>query len=246
MHNKWYWAFKNILLGPVIRVYNRPEIDGLENIPETGPAILASNHQSVMDSFYLPLLCPRQITFLAKQEYFTGTTLVGKFQKWFFTSVGQVPIDRSSADAARAAIESGMNVLRRGDLLGIYPEGTRSPDGRIFKGKTGMAQMALGAGVNVVPVAMIGSREANPIGSWILRPAKVRIRVGAPIDALAYVTSQGLDPESYEAARALTDHVVATLAELSGQTYVDAYAADVKASLAAGDGYPEGTAPSHH
>ncbi|MDO4685941.1 MAG: lysophospholipid acyltransferase family protein [Corynebacterium sp.] len=243
MHNKWYWAFKNIFMGPPLRLYNRPEIVGLEHIPSSGSAILASNHQSVMDSFYLPLLCPRQITFLAKQEYFTGTSLVGRLQKWFFTSVGQVPIDRSSADAAQAAIQTGLKVLERGDLLGIYPEGTRSPDGRIFKGKTGMAFMALQSKAPIIPVAMLGTRKANPIGSWILRPAKVDIRVGEPIDPVAYVESKGLDPDSYEAARALTDHVVQTLAELSGQEYVDAYAADVKAALAAGDGYPEGTAP---
>lgn len=246
MQNKWYWAFKHIIMGPFIRVYNRPEIEGIEHIPSAGPAILASNHQSVMDSFYLPLLCPRQITFLAKQEYFTGTTLVGRLQKWFFSSVGQVPIDRSSADAAQAAIDVGMQVLRRNDLLGIYPEGTRSPDGRIFRGKTGMAWMALRADVSVVPVAMIGTREANPIGSWVLRPAKVRIRVGEAIDAEGYVKALGLDPDSYEAARVLTDHVVQTLAALSGQTYVDAYAADIKASLAAGEGYPEGTAPQYN
>ena len=246
MQNKWYWVFKHIIMGPFIRVYNRPEIEGLEHIPSAGPAILASNHQSVMDSFYLLLLCPRQITFLAKQEYFTGTTLVGRLQKWFFSSVGQVPIDRSSADAAQAAIDVGMQVLRRNDLLGIYPEGTRSPDGRIFRGKTGMAWMALRADVSVVPVAMIGTREANPVGSWVLRPAKVRIRVGEAIDAVSYVKALGLDPDSYEAARALTDHVVQTLAGLSDQTYVDAYAADIKASLAAGEGYPEGTAPQYN
>lgn len=245
MQNKWYWAFKSILVGPLLRLYNRPTITGLEHIPTTGSAILASNHQAVTDSFFLPLLCPRQITFLAKQEYFTGTGVIGGLQRWFFTSVGQVPIDRSSANAAQAAIDTGMAILNRGDLLGIYPEGTRSPDGRIYKGKTGMAFMALGAKTPIVPVAMIGTRAANPIGSWILRPAKVGIRIGEPIDPYAYVESQGLDPQSYEAARALTDYVVAKLAELSGQEYVDAYAADVKAALAAGEGYPKGTEPTN-
>ncbi|PRQ11135.1 1-acyl-sn-glycerol-3-phosphate acyltransferase [Corynebacterium sp. 13CS0277] len=243
MHNKWYWAFKNILLGPVLRVYNRPEITGAANIPATGPAILASNHQSVMDSFFLPLLCPRQITFLAKKEYFTGTGVVGGLQRWFFTSVGQVPVDRSDAGAAQDAMNAGVKVIEAGDLLGIYPEGTRSPDGRIYKAKTGMARIALRTGAPVVPVAMFGTRQANPIGSWVLRPAKVRVAVGAPIDPVAYVEAQGLARDSHEAARALADHVQHILADLSGNPYVDAYAADVKKHLAEGLGYPPGTEP---
>lgn len=240
MHNKWYWVFKNVLFGPALRVYNRPYSRGLDNIPDHGGAILASNHQSVMDSFFLPLLCKRQITFLAKQEYFTGIGLVGKAQRWFFTSAGQVPIDRSSGDAARAAMESGKRVVLEGDLLGIYPEGTRSPDGRLYRGKTGMAHIALDTGVPIVPIAMIGSRKANPIGSWIPRPVRVGVIAGEPIDPRAYVESKGLDPESHEAARVLTDYVMQRLVELTGGAYVDMYAADVKESLAAGKGYPEG------
>ena len=139
MTNNWYWAFKNVLLGPFLRVYNRPTIDGGSNIPTIGAAILASNHQSVMDSFYLPLLCPRQITFPAKSEYFTTPGIVGRLQKWFYTSVGQVPLDRSSAKAGEVLLTAARNILDRGELFGIYPEGTRSPDGRIYRGKTPLA-----------------------------------------------------------------------------------------------------------
>ena len=121
MQNKWYWIFRNIIFGPFLRVYNRPEIVGVDNIPSTGPAIIASNHQSVMDSFFLPLLCPRQITFLAKAEYFNGTTPVGRLQKWFFTNVGQRPVNRTSASAGQDALNTAVEVLNDGDLFGIYP-----------------------------------------------------------------------------------------------------------------------------
>lgn len=243
MNNKWYWTFKYILFGPFLRVYNRPEIEGLERIPSEGPAILASNHQAVMDSFYLPLLCPRQLTFPAKKEYFTTPGLVGSIQKWFFTSVGQVPLDRESGNAGDALQAAAEKVLDAGDLFGIYPEGTRSPDGRIYKGKTGMARVALSTGKPVIPVAMIGSRDANPIGTWVPRPRKVRIRIGDPIDPLAFAAERSLDPESHEAARALTDYVMRELADLVGVNYVDVYAADVKKSLEQGLGYPEGAQP---
>lgn len=240
MQNKWYWTFKHVLLGPLLRVYNRPEIVGLENIPDSGPALLASNHQAVMDSFYLPLLCPRQIVFPAKSEYFNTPGLVGRLQNWFFSSVGQIPIDRTSPDAMADLLSSAKEILDKGDIFGIYPEGTRSPDGRIYRGKTGMASIALDNTAPVIPVAMIGSRNANPIGSWILRPAKVKIVVGTPVDARAWVREQGIEPDSREAIRAFTDHVMHELSRLAGEDYVDLYAADVKASLEAGKGYPEG------
>ena len=143
MKNKWYWAFKYIFFGPVLRVWNRPWTEGIENIPAEGPAILVSNHQAVMDSFFFPLVCPRQITFPAKSEYFTTPGFVGSLQKWFFTSVGQVPIERDSEDAGDAIVQTAESILSRGDLFGIYPEGTRSPDGRVYKGRTGMARIAM-------------------------------------------------------------------------------------------------------
>ena len=159
----WYYLFKFVLLGPLLRVLGRPEIEGLENLPERGPAILASNHLAVMDSFFLPLMVPRRIYFLAKAEYFTGTGLKGRLQAWFYTAVGQIPIDRSGAEAAAGALEAARRQLEGGELMGMYPEGTRSPDGNLYKGKTGLARVALDTGVPVIPVAMIGTNTFNPV-----------------------------------------------------------------------------------
>ncbi|MFG1784202.1 lysophospholipid acyltransferase family protein [Rhodococcus oryzae] len=220
----WYWLVKYIFLGPILLVLGRPTIEGAEHIPSDGPAILASNHQAVMDSFYLPLRSPRRITFLAKSEYFTGTGLKGRFQRWFFSAVGQVPIDRTGADAAQDALNAGMKVLGGGNLLGIYPEGTRSPDGRLYKGKTGMARMALQSGVPVIPVAMIGTDKLNPIGSRFPRFAKIVIKVGEPIDFSRF---NGMGGNRF-VERAVTDEVMYKLMALSGQEYVDIYAATLK------------------
>ena len=244
MEKKWYWLYKNVLIGPFLRVWNRPTIEGIEHIPAEGSAIIASTHQAVMDSFFFPALSPRNITFPAKSEYFTAPGLIGRLQKWFFTSVGQIPVERGAANAGDATLAAARTVLDRGEVLGIYPEGTRSPDGRIYKGRTGMARIALATDAPIVPLAMIGSRDANPIGTWFLRPRKVRMKVGEPIDGRAYVESLGIDPDSREAARPLTDHVMAVLTELSGQPYVDMYASEVKESLAAGRGWPQGTEPT--
>ena len=161
----WYWLLKYIFLGPLLTLLGRPKVEGLEYVPSSGPAILASNHLAVTDSFFLPLVVRRRITFLAKSEYFTGTGLKGWFSRWFFTAVGQVPIDRTDADAAQAALDTAERVLGEGKLLGMYPEGTRSPDGRLYKGKTGLARLALQTGVPVIPVAMIGTNVVNPPGT---------------------------------------------------------------------------------
>ncbi|MFC8181183.1 lysophospholipid acyltransferase family protein [Rhodococcus sp. NPDC057297] len=220
----WYWLFKYVLIGPLLVALGRPTIEGLENIPARGPMILASNHQAVLDSFYLPLKVQRRITFLAKSEYFTGHGLKGAFQKWFFTAVGQVPIDRTGADAAQDALNAGARVIGKGKLLGIYPEGTRSPDGRLYKGKTGMARLALQTGVQVVPVAMIGTDKMNPIGSKMWRPAKITIKIGKPIDFSRF---DGMAGNRF-VERAVTDEVMYDLMLLSGQEYVDVYAASMK------------------
>jgi 1-acyl-sn-glycerol-3-phosphate acyltransferase len=219
-----YWAFKFVLLGPLLRLCCRPTIEGLEHIPESGGAILASNHLAVVDSFFLPLLVPRRITFPAKQEYFTQPGLVGRLKKAFFSGVGQIPIDRSGGSAARGAIDTAVRLLREGHLLGIYPEGTRSPDGRLYKGKTGVARIALEAGVPVIPVAMIGTDRVNPIGSRLWRPHHVHIRIGAPLDFTRYA---GMAGDRF-IERSMTDEIMYELMELSGQTYVDLYAASVK------------------
>ncbi|WKD57346.1 1-acyl-sn-glycerol-3-phosphate acyltransferase [Corynebacterium capitovis DSM 44611] len=243
MLNKWYVFFK-VVIGPPLYLWNRPAIRGAKNIPAQGAAILASNHQAVLDSFYLPLMVWRQITFPAKKEYFTGTGLGGAIQRFFFSSVGQIPIDRSDEGAGQTLQVAAKNVLGRGDLFGIYPEGTRSPDGRIYKGKTGMARIAMETGAPVVPVAMIGTREANPIGSLIPRPRKVHINVGEAVDPHEWARRNGFDPGSREVMRPFTDFVMARLSELSGYNYVDVYAADVKKSLEEGRGYPDGAAPA--
>ena len=220
-----YWLSKYVLIGPLIRVLTRPTIEGLHHVPTTGGAILASNHLAVADSFLLPLLVPRRITFLAKREYFTQPGLLGWVKKVFFTGVGQVPVDRSSASAAQAALDTAIRLLREDKLVGLYPEGTRSPDGRLYKGKTGVARMALDAEVPVIPVAMIGTDRVNPIGSRMWRPYRVHIRIGAPLDFSRYAGMSG--------DRSLTDEIMYTLMELSGQTYVDTYAASVKERAAA-------------
>ena len=178
----FYWVLKRIILGPIIRVLFRPWVEGEEHIPESGPAIFASNHLSFSDSIFLPLMVPRRMTFLAKSDYFTGEGIKGRLTKWFFKSAGQLPVDRSGGRASEAALRSGLKVLRAGHLLGLYPEGTRSPDGRLYKGKTGVARMALEAGVPVIPVAMIGTDKAQPTGRAVPKLVQVGVRIGEPLD----------------------------------------------------------------
>ncbi len=224
-----YWLMKHVLLGPLLRLVFRPAVEGAENVPAQGGAILVSNHLAVADSFFMPLMMPRRVTFLAKREYFTGSGLKGRLQKFFFTGIGQVPIDRTSGAAARAALDTGVRLLREGHLLGVYPEGTRSPDGRLYKGKTGVARMALEAGVPVIPVAMHGTDRVNPPGSRMWHPRKVRVYVGQPLDFSRYA---GMAGDRF-VERAITDELMYALMELSGQRYVDVYAAKVKDEMAA-------------
>jgi 1-acyl-sn-glycerol-3-phosphate acyltransferase len=226
-----YWWSKYVLLGPLMRLLTRPTVEGVEHVPARGAAIFASNHLAVADSFLLPLLVPRRITFLAKREYFVQPGFLGWIKKTFFTGVGQVPVDRSSASAAQAAMDTAVRLLREGRLLGIYPEGTRSPDGRLYKGKTGVARMALEAGVPVVPVAMIGTDKVNPIGSRIWKPYQVHIKIGEPLDFSRYA---GMAGDRF-IERSMTDEIMYALMELSGQTYVDKYAASVKEAAAQAD-----------
>ena len=197
----------------------------------SGPAILASNHLAVADSFYLPLVVRRRITFLAKSEYFTGTGLKGRLLAWFYTAAGQVPIDRADADAAQAALHTAERILRQGKLLGMYPEGTRSPDGRLYKGKTGLARLALETGVPVIPVAMIGTDVVNPPGSKMWRFGRVTVRFGKPMDFSRF---DGLAGNRF-IERAVIDEVMYELMELSGQEYVDVYAATIKQGTEKGE-----------
>ncbi|MEN3359862.1 MAG: 1-acyl-sn-glycerol-3-phosphate acyltransferase [Mycobacteriales bacterium] len=223
-----YWVLKRILLGPWLRLLFRPWVEGLENVPSDGAAILASNHLSFSDSIFLPLMVPRRVTFLAKQEYFTGRGLKGWFSRLFFSSIGQVPIDRSSGAAAKAALETAKRILAEGKLLGIYPEGTRSPDGRLYRGKTGVARMALEAGVPVIPCAMIDTDKVQPIGHALPRIRRVGVRIGKPLDFSRY---EGLAGDRF-VERSMTDEIMYELMLLSGQEYVDLYAAKVKAERA--------------
>src|ERR1700744_1711214 len=220
----WYWLLKYIFMGPLLALLGRPKVEGLEHIPQSGPAMLASTHLAVAASFYLPLVVRRRITFLAKAEYFTGTGLKGWFSRWFYSTTGQVPIDRGDADAAQAALNTAERILGEGKLLGMYPEGTRSPDGRLYKGKTGLARLALQTGVPVIPVAMIGTNVVNPPGTTMLRFGRVTVRFGKPMDFSRF---EGLAGNRF-IERAVTDEVIYELMGLSDQEYVDIYAASVK------------------
>jgi 1-acyl-sn-glycerol-3-phosphate acyltransferase len=223
-----YWVTKAVL-GPVLRSLFRPWVRGAEHVPVTGGAILASNHLSFSDSIFLPLVLRRRVTFLAKNEYFTGPGLKGRLQRMFFTSVGQVPIDRSGAQASAPALDSGLRLLRRGQVLGLYPEGTRSPDGRLYRGKTGVARLALESRVPVLPVAMIGTDKVQPIGSRLPSIRRVGIIIGRPLDFSRY---DGLADDRF-VQRSVTDEIMYELMRLSGQEYVDEYASVVKERLAA-------------
>lgn len=223
-----YWVLKQIVVGPWLRVLYRPWTQGMDVVPEKGSAIVVSNHLSFSDSFFLPLVCPRPITFLAKAEYFTGKGIKGLFSRLFFTGVGQVPIDRTSGRAAEAAINTGIRILRDGQLLGIYPEGTRTADGRLYRGKTGVARMALESQSPVIPVAMIGTYEIQPPGKVRPKIRRVGIRFG---DAMRFERYEGLESDRF-VLRSVTDEIMYSLMELSGQEYVDIYATRAKAIAA--------------
>ncbi|MFJ5548814.1 lysophospholipid acyltransferase family protein [Streptomyces sp. NPDC093225] len=220
----FYHLLKHVLLGPLLRLLFRPRIEGLEHVPAEGPAIVAGNHLSFSDHFLMPAILRRRITFLAKAEYFTGTGPRGRLTAAFFRSAGQIPVDRSGKAAGQAAIREGLGVLAKGELLGIYPEGTRSHDGRLYKGKVGVAAMALTAGVPVVPCAMVGTFEAQPPGQRLPRPKRITIRFGAPLDFSRYAGMEG----EKAVLRAVTDEIMYAIMALSGQEYVDRYAAEVK------------------
>ncbi|MET9257618.1 lysophospholipid acyltransferase family protein [Streptomyces sp. NPDC003717] len=224
----FYYLLKYVLLGPPLRLAFRPRIEGLDHVPDSGAAIVAGNHLSFSDHFLMPAVLRRRITFLAKAEYFTGPGVKGRLTAFFFRSAGQIPVDRSGKEAGQAAVLEGLGVLARNELLGIYPEGTRSHDGRLYKGKVGVAVMALRAGAPVVPCAMIGTFEAQPPGRKVPRLRPVTIRFGEPLDFSRYA---GMDGEK-AVLRAVTDEIMSAILALSGQEYVDRYAADVKAEAA--------------
>jgi len=220
----FYWFLKWIALGPLLRVVFRPQAEGLENVPEEGPAILASNHLSYADWLFMPLTLPRRVSFVAKAEYFTTPGIKGWLQKTFFSGSGQIPIDRSGANAAEGALISAKGVLGRGELFGIYPEGTRSHDGRLYRGKTGVARLALETGVPVIPVAVVGTDVVAPPGKKFGRLTRPIVRFGQPLDFSRY---EGMENDRY-ILRSITDEIMYEIMRLSGQEYVDMYASRAK------------------
>jgi 1-acyl-sn-glycerol-3-phosphate acyltransferase len=225
----FYWVLKTVVLGPILKLLFRPWVEGEENIPEDGAAIFASNHLSFSDSIFLPLVVPRRMTFLAKSDYFDGRGIKGKLTAAFFKGVGQLPVDRSGGKASDAALRSGLKVLRRGELLGIYPEGTRSPDGRLYRGRTGVARMALEGKVKVLPVAMIGTDKAQPTGKKLPKVMRIGVKIGKPLDFSRY---EGMEDDRF-VLRSITDEIMYELMLLSGQEYVDMYATSMKDRIVA-------------
>ncbi|GGO69803.1 lysophospholipid acyltransferase family protein [Nocardioides deserti] len=220
----FYWFLKWVALGPFLRVIFRPQVTGAENIPEEGPAILASNHLSYADWLFMPLTLPRRVTFVAKAEYFTTPGVKGWFQKQFFSGAGQVPIDRGGASAAEGALTAAKRILGEGGLFGIYPEGTRSHDGRLYRGKTGVARLALETGVPVIPVAVVGTDVVAPPGKTFGTFTRPVVRFGKPLDFSRY---EGMSNDRY-ILRSVTDEIMYEIMRLSGQEYVDTYAAQAK------------------
>jgi len=221
----YYRLFKHVLLGPGLKAYYQPWAEGLEHIPDEGGAILASNHLSFSDSIFLPLVMKRKVVFLGKAEYFTASGVRGYATRSFMEGVGTIPVHRGGGRASEAAITTGLEVIRGGELLGIYPEGTRSPDGKLYRGKTGVARMAIEGGVPVIPVAMIDTEKAQPIGQRVpSRDYKVGVRVGAPLTFEKYANR----PDDRGVLREATDEVMRAIQALSGQEYVDRDAAQVK------------------
>jgi 1-acyl-sn-glycerol-3-phosphate acyltransferase len=228
----FWWLMKYVFLGPVLKLLYRPKAVGLDNIPD-GPAILAANHQSFLDDLLLPLIVPgRKVVFLAKADYFDKWYL-----KWFFKGANVIPVRRESSSAAEAALRTGVQALRDGNLIGIFPEGTRSPDGRLYRGKTGVARMALEAQVPIIPVAITGTFEALPYDRKLPKPGRVEIRFGKPLDFKRYYTNPG----DRFVLRSATDEIMYEIMLMSGQEYVDEYGS--KAKTARGSAEPSSPTP---
>ena len=223
----FYWVIKT-LLAPFLHLGFRPWVQGLENVPDEGGALLASNHLSFSDSVFLPLVVPRRVTFLAKSEYFFTRGVKGRAKAMFFRGIGYVPVERTGGKAAAVALDAGLSLLQNGELLGIYPEGTRSPDGRLYRGKTGVARMALEAGVPVIPVAMIDTEKLQPPGKVMPKFIRPGLIIGEPLDFSRYA---GMATDRL-VLRSITDEIMYAIMKLSGQEYVDEYASTAKARIA--------------
>jgi 1-acyl-sn-glycerol-3-phosphate acyltransferase len=223
------YRLSRALAGPFLRLIARPTVIGAEHIPSTGPAILASNHLSVIDSIYLPLMLARPVSFAAKSEYFNGTRLRDRVVGAYLRSTNQLSTDRTGGRAAMAMLDAAVSHLNSGQLFGIYPEGTRSPDGRLYRGRPGVGFLALQSGAPVIPVAMIGTDHILPPGHQVPRPGKIEIRIGEPLE---FPELRG-QPAGARQRRAVTDEVMRAIQELSGQEFVPMYASVRKEELAA-------------
>ena len=225
-----YWVFKWLAVAPLTKLLFRPWITGEDNIPATGPAILVGNHVSAGDTWLLPVMIKRRLTFPAKVELFNGRSVGGRIFGAWLRSVGQLPMDRTGGRASASSMDGVLSVLASGQLLGIFPEGTRSPDGRMYKGKTGVARLVLAAGVPVIPVGMIDTQFRRSRFLRIPLMHRPGVRIGTPLDFRRYAAA-GNDRA---VLRWVTDEIMYAVMQLSGQTYVDAYASSVKAALAEG------------
>jgi 1-acyl-sn-glycerol-3-phosphate acyltransferase len=221
----FYWFMKNLVAGPLLLTLFRPRLEGVENIPRTGAVILASNHLSFIDSVILPLVIKRRIYFLAASTYFTGKGLGSWAVKHFLRGTGMIPIDRSGGKASEASLQAGMSVLTKGNVLGIYPEGSRSRDGRLHRGRTGVARMVLEAGVQVVPVAMIDTEKVMPTeGKRGVKIQRIGISFGEPLDFSEFADQR----TDHSTLRTITDRIMDAIGTLSGQEYVDEYGVQSK------------------
>ena len=225
------YRLSRVVIGPALRSIGRPKVAGIENIPAIGPAILASNHLSFIDSMYLPLVIDRPVVFPAKAEYFAARGPIGRLWAAYLRSTNQLQMDREGARSAQATLEAALELLRAGELFGFYPEGTRSPDGRLYRGRSGIGYLALNSGAPVVPVAMMGTRKMLPPGAPLPRPTRIEIRIGKRME---FGHLAGEPPA--RARRAVADDVMRAIGELSGQEYVPRYASDVKAKLSGDEG----------
>lgn len=225
------YQLSRVVMGPFLHAIGRPKVVGIENVPATGAAILASNHLSFIDSMYLPLVIDRPVVFPAKAEYFAARGVLGRLWAAYLRSTKQLEMDRDGARSAQATLEAAVELLRAGELFGFYPEGTRSPDGRLYRGRSGIGWLALNAGAPVLPVAMMGTRKMLPPGAPVPRPTRIEVRIGKPLDF-----GHLADEPPARARRTVADEVMRAIGELSGQEYVHLYASDVKAKHAGGDG----------
>jgi 1-acyl-sn-glycerol-3-phosphate acyltransferase len=226
--NNLPYGILRAFLTPFLMILFRPKVKGLRHVPASGPLIIASNHLSFSDSIFMPLVVPRKVTFLAKSEYFTSPGPKGLLKKLTFIALGQVPVDRSGGRRSEAALITGLKVLAEGKCLGIYPEGTRSPDGRLYKGRTGIARLAIESGAPIIPVAMFNTEKIQPTGTVVPKVMRVKMIFGEPM----YFEGDSTD---LQYLRVVTDQIMSRIQEMSGQEYVDTYATKAKKSTEEGE-----------